>query len=114
MFDDEVFGLYETKRSAPRIPFTSLLEYGLLLPGQVLYFNKDQAKSVTVLADGSLRAPDGIRGSIHKIGAHVGHLPACNGWEHWYYESSDGSLMVIDSLREAVRKKQDANGSDTL
>lgn len=114
MFDDEIFGRYETKRSAPRIPFASLIEYGLLLPGQKLYFNKDQANSATVLADGSLRTSDGVRGSIHKIGAYVGNLPACNGWEHWYYETPDGRLMVIDSLRDEVRHRQGANGSDTL
>lgn len=114
MFDDEVYGLYETKRSAPRIPFAALIEYGLLLPGQKLYFNKDKVRSATVLADGSLRSPDGTRGSIHKIGAYIGNLPACNGWEHWYYETSDGSLMTIDLLREKVRQKRDTNGSDTL
>jgi DNA modification methylase len=114
MFDDEVLGRYETKRSAPRIPFASLIEYGLLLPGQKLYFNKNKAISATVLADGSLRALDGMRGSIHKIGAYVGQLPACNGWEHWYFEASSGSLIAIDSLRDEVRQRREANGSDPL
>ncbi len=114
MFDNEVYGLYETKRSAPRIPFGTLLELGLLMPGQSLYFNRSRDKSVTVLADGSLRARDGTRGSIHKIGAYIGNLPACNGWEHWYYETQDGELVVIDSLRDEVRKLRGGNGSGTV
>jgi DNA modification methylase len=108
--DDEVYGRYETKRSAPRIPFTALLENSLLVPGQTLYFNRNRDKTATVLADGSLRTSDGERGSIHKIGAHVGSLPACNGWEHWYYETEDGELAVVDTLREKVRKMQGING----
>ncbi len=102
--DDEVFGKFATRRSLPRLPFASLIERGLLLPGQVVYFNRDKNKPATILADGSLRGADGSRGSIHKIGAAVANLPACNGWEHWYYEDDDGELVVIDALREAVRK----------
>lgn len=101
--DDEVYGKIETKRSAPRIPFSALLENGLLLPGQTLYFNKHRDKAATVLADGSLRTSDGVRGSIHKIGACVGDLPACNGWEQWYCETERGELLVIDTLREKLR-----------
>ncbi len=114
LFDTEVYGLYETRRSAPRIPFASLIENSLLLPGQKLYFNRDREKFATVLADGSLRAHDNVHGSIHKIGAHVGQLPACNGWEHWYFEAPDGSLAVIDLLREQARRRQGANGSASL
>jgi modification methylase len=110
--DDEVYGKIETKRSAPRIPFTALLENGLLLPGQTLYFNHHREKTATVLADGSLRTPDGERGSIHKIGAYIGNLPACNGWEHWFYETEQGELMVVDALREKIRKMQGKNGSE--
>jgi site-specific DNA-methyltransferase (adenine-specific) len=110
--NDEVLGRFETKRSAPRIAFATLLETGLLLPGQSLYFNRQRDHMATVLADGSLRTADGERGSIHKIGAHVGNLPACNGWEHWYYEMEQGELQVVDVLREKVRKAQQANGSE--
>ena len=48
-------------------------------------------------------AADGTRGSIHRVGAHVGNLPACNGWEHWHYEDEAGQLAPIDGLRERVR-----------
>lgn len=105
LFDDEVYGLAETRRSAPRLPFSALLEHGLLLPGQTLFFNKRPDKTAIVLADGSLRLPDGTKGSIHKIGAAAGGLPACNGWEHWYYENEQHELIVVNALREQIRKE---------
>ena len=109
---DEIYGNYETKRSAPRIPFAALLENGLLLPGQSLFFNRQRDKTAVALADGSLRASDGKIGSLHKIGAYVGNLPACNGWEHWYYETEQGDLVVVDILREKLRKMQRKDGSE--
>jgi DNA modification methylase len=109
--DPEMYGLLETKRSAPRLPFTSLLENGLLLPGQQLFFNRQRDKSASVLADGSLRLENVERGSIHKMGAVVGSLPACNGWDHWYYETEDGGLDKIDNLRERIRNAQKVNGT---
>jgi len=102
---EEVWGKYETKRSAPRLAFSVLLENMLLLPGQKLYFRRQRDKGATILADGSLQLPSGERGSIHKMGALVGSLPACNGWEHWYYEDEQGQLVVIDALREKVRRE---------
>lgn len=105
-FDAEVYGQYETRRSVPRLPFGVLLERGYLVPGQTLYFDRQREKTATVLADGSLRAADGHRGSIHKLGAIMGQQPACNGWEHWYYETQAGELAVIDELRQAARKTQ--------
>ena len=103
--DDEINGKYETKRTARRIAFAALLESGLLLPGQPLFFNKQRDKVATILADGSLRLSNGERGSIHKIGARIGNLPACNGWEHWYYEAENSELVVIDTLREQIRHR---------
>lgn len=102
--DDTIYGKLQTRRTAPRIPFAALLENGLLTPGQTLYFKKQRDKTAVILADGSLQTPDGKRGSIHKIGAAVGNLPACNGWEHWYYDDGQGELIVIDALREKIRQ----------
>lgn len=101
----DVLGKLETKRSAPRVPFAALLEVGLLLPGQTLYFNRQKDKPAIVLADGSLRTPDGQRGSIHKIGALVGNMSACNGWDYWYYEAESGELVVVDALREKFKSR---------
>ncbi|PJF30367.1 MAG: DNA methyltransferase [Candidatus Thermofonsia Clade 1 bacterium] len=106
--DSEVLGHFETKRSAPRIPFGALLESGLLLPGQILYLDAQRDKFATVLADGSLRAPNGERGSIHQIGALIAGQSACNGWENWYFEAEDGQLQPIDVLRKQLRAAQRA------
>jgi modification methylase len=105
LLPEAVWGKYETKRSAPRVAFSALLENGLLLPGQKLYFRKQRDKFATIVADGSLQLDTGERGSIHKIGAQVGNLPACNGWENWYFENEENELEVIDSLREKIRRE---------
>lgn len=105
LLDDAVFGRFETKRTAPRVAFSALLENGLLLPGQPLFFNRRMDTPATVLADGSLRIADGTRGSIHKMGALAGNLPACNGWEHWYYQNDEGEFIVVDTLREQIRRE---------
>jgi len=109
LWDDDaaIYGQFETKRSAPRIAFAALLENGLLVPGQTLFFNAQRDKTAVVLADGSLRLNDGERagerGSIHKMGAAIGDLPACNGWEHWYFEDETGVLRPLDILRQMLR-----------
>ena len=41
-------------------------------------------------------------GSIHKIGALVQGLPACNGWTFWHIERT-GRLVPIDDLRADIR-----------
>ena len=105
MIDEEVYGKFETKRSAPRVAFSALLENGLLLPGQTLFFDQQRDKIATVLADGSLRLPNGERGSIHKAGVVTGNMSACNGWEHWYYETTTGDFQVIDTLRAQIRER---------
>ena len=43
-----------------------------------------------------------MRGSIHKVGAMVQGLPACNGWTFWCFEAG-GHLAPIDLLRQRVR-----------
>lgn len=101
--DAEVLGKVSTKRDAPRLPFAALLESGLLLPGQTLYLDRRRDLAATVLADGTLRASDGTRGSIHRLGASLRGQPACNGWEHWCYEDEAGALRVIDELRAQLR-----------
>jgi modification methylase len=106
LFEESVYS-FETKRSAPRIPFTALLENGLLQPGQLLYFNRT-GPAAKILSDGSLLV-EGFKGSIHSAGAKVAGLPACNGWEHWYYlNSTTNQLEVIDNLREIIRSQHEA------
>ncbi len=41
-------------------------------------------------------------GSIHKVGALVQGLPACNGWTFWHAERG-GKLVCIDDFRTKMR-----------
>jgi modification methylase len=88
------------KREEKRVPFGTLVERGLLQPGDVLY---DQRRRWTakVRADGTLIAAD-TRGSIHKVAAEVQGAPACNGWEFWWV-TIKGQPVPIDLLRQQVR-----------
>lgn len=95
----EVLGKIITQAGRPRIRFSSLLENGLLRPGQALYFEGQPEKVAHILADGSLWAPGYERGSIHQLGARMAGQASCNGWQVWYYEASEGELRAIDSLR---------------
>jgi modification methylase len=90
------------KRAEPRVAFASLLEAGLVRPGTVLYDSRRRF-AASVRADGTLSA-DSRAGSIHRLGAIVQGLDACNGWTFWHYEEK-GSLKPIDELRAVVRQR---------
>ncbi len=102
--------LTPAKREEPRIPFGAVLERGLLKPGDRL-FDQRRRHLAQVKADATLIASSrngDYRGSIHKVGAEVQGLPACNGWTFWYYEHK-GQLAPIDLLRQRIRAEQSAN-----
>jgi modification methylase len=88
------------KRAEPRVAFVSLLDTGLLTPGATLH---DARKRWTakVRADGTVAIGE-VAGSIHKMGAQVQGLDACNGWTFWHYERN-GGLTPIDELRRIAR-----------
>jgi modification methylase len=88
------------KRAEPRVAFVSLLDTGLMQPGATLYDSKKRW-AAKVRADGTVAIGDSA-GSIHKIGAEVQGLDACNGWTFWHYERS-GGLTPIDELRRIAR-----------
>lgn len=94
------------KRQEPRVAFASLLEAGLLQPGSILRDAKGRYEAI-VGADGTLRVGPAA-GSIHKMGALVQGLPACNGWTFWHYQTASGSWELIDSLRETIRSQMAA------
>jgi DNA modification methylase len=102
--DKQTLGSFPNKRNEPRVPFATLLEQGLLIPGQHLFLDKDRNKKVTVLANGYLRTSDGSIGSIHKIGSLLSQTAECNGWLRWFFEK-DEQLLAIDTLREEFRQK---------
>jgi modification methylase len=85
-----------TKREAPRVPFGSFVERGVI-PAGTRVFDRHRRVSAVVAADGSLVAGD-HRGSIHKVGAAVQNAPSCNGWTFWHFERG-GALVPLDALR---------------
>jgi modification methylase len=88
------------KRAEPRIPFLSLIESGHILAGETLSCAAGR-RSALVRADGTVKAGPAV-GSIHKIGALVQGLPACNGWTFWHVERS-GERVVLDTIRSEIR-----------
>ena len=104
-FDEPAFDVRDKKRLQPRVPFSSLLENGLLKPGQVLFFRRDRANRARVKPDGNLvLALDGFEGSIHQAGKHLVGGSPCNGWDHWYF-AENGELFPIDDLRQIARAR---------
>ena len=85
-----------SKRDAPRVPFGSLVERGLVPPGTHL-MDRQRRVMATVAADGTVISGD-ARGSIHQVGAAVQHAPSCNGWTFWHIER-EGALVPLDRLR---------------
>src|SRR6201999_4084177 len=69
---------FMTAREAPRVPFSALLERGLISAGATLVDAKKKHKAL-VRADGAVSLGEQV-GSIHKIGALAQGLDACNGW----------------------------------
>jgi modification methylase len=97
---------YSTRnpRLTLRVPFGSLLENGLLKPGQRLYFGPSGDLSARILADSSLEY-NHQRGSIHKI-ARLIEPGSGNGWTQWFYIDEETQQRVcIDKLRQLFREK---------
>jgi modification methylase len=91
---------FMTAREAPRVPFSALVERGLVIPGQEL-FDAKRRHAALIRADGALAYGINV-GSIHRIGALAQGLEACNGWTFWHTETAKG-LAPIDTLRAKVR-----------
>jgi modification methylase len=91
---------FMTAREAPRVPFSALIERGLVVPGARLVDAKRKVKAL-VRADGAVSLGDTV-GSIHRIGALAQGLEACNGWAFWHLETAKG-LVSIDALRAEIR-----------
>jgi modification methylase len=91
---------FMTAREAPRVPFSALIERGMILPGALMCDAKRKVKAL-VRADGAIALGEKV-GSIHRIGALAQGLDACNGWTFWHLETPTG-LVCIDALRAQVR-----------
>jgi modification methylase len=91
---------FMTAREAPRVPFSALVERGLVSAGSNLVDARKRHRAL-VRADGAISLGDHV-GSIHRIGALAQGLEACNGWTFWHVETPKG-LTLIDELRARVR-----------
>ena len=96
---------FMTAREAPRVPFSALLERGLVSAGAQLVDAKRRHKAL-VRADGAVALGETV-GSIHRIGALAQGLEACNGWAFWHVETEKG-LVSIDALRAEIRAEMAA------
>jgi len=97
---EEVVATAPTRRSEPRVAFSSVVEAGLARAGEKLT-DAGRRWSAVIRADGALALGPAV-GSIHKIGALAQGLPACNGWTFWHVERA-GGLTPIDELRASMR-----------
>jgi len=107
--EDDIFVTPNPKKKR-RLPFGMLLEYGLLNPGQRLYFASQPDQTAQVQADGALIYA-GQRGSIHQVARHIRQAP-CNGWELWFYRDGD-ALRPINELRQQLYELLSVDGSNS-
>ena len=84
------------------------METGYLKPGTILTDSKKRW-SAKVRIDGSLECGEETA-SIHRLGAKVQGLDACNGWTFWHFKSGK-KLCPIDDLRKAYRSEVLAAGA---
>ena len=96
----EALQVSTSKRAEPRVPFGTLVERGMLRPGEDLWSSNGRHK-VKVRADGTLIGHD-VKGSIHQVGAALEGAPSCNGWTYWCFKR-DGKTVPIDLLRQQIR-----------
>jgi modification methylase len=92
---------FMTARDAPRVAFASLIERGMIKPGETLFDAKRKVAAL-VRADGALQIGSQV-GSIHRTGALAQGLEACNGWAYWHVERRN-KLTSIDEFRAEVRE----------
>jgi modification methylase len=98
--DDRASMAAPAKRTEPRVAFLSVVEAGLIAPGETLSDEKVRHRAI-VRADGTLALGQRV-GSIHKLGALAQGIPACNGWTFWH-ASRKGVLVPIDAMRSEYR-----------
>jgi modification methylase len=97
---EEAVAAAPSRRSEPRVAFASVVEAGLVRPGETLT-DPGRRHRALVRADGALSLGPAV-GSIHKIGALAQGLPACNGWTFWHIDRG-GALTPIDDMRASMR-----------
>jgi hypothetical protein len=98
-------------RQRIRLPFGTLLEYGYLRPGDVLYLGKDSDRSAVITRQGKLLL-DGQTGSIHGLASDLQGRQS-NGWTDWFYSApEDGQRYPIDRLRQKLLTIQESKSDE--
>ena len=95
--DESALKTMQSKRTAPKVAFGTLVETGWIDAGAALCDRK-RRHAATVRADGSLES-GAHTGSIHGVGAAIQGAPSCNGWTFWHIER-DGELKPLDAIRQ--------------
>jgi site-specific DNA-methyltransferase (adenine-specific) len=96
-------------RQQKRIPFGSLLEAGIVQPGQSLYFITNDIQA-TIHSDGHIQCGE-LNGSIHGVAKSLSEGAPANGWACWLIEDENGNRIPLNSLREIIRKQNEAGNN---
>jgi len=96
----DLIGTPPNKPAERRIPFSMILEVGLITPGETLV-DQHRHYAATVMPGGALSFGSVIA-SIHKAGALAQGLQSCNGWTFWHYQWQK-ELRPIDELRKTAK-----------
>ena len=91
------------RRGGPRVPFGALLEAGLLQPGQILTFVKDESITAVILANGQIQS-NAMTGSIHSIAKSLLDGVPVNGWDMWLFKEN-GHKVAINDLRQKIQSQ---------
>jgi modification methylase len=94
-------------RQRIRIPFGTLLETGLLQPGQKLFPANNKSVSATVLSNGKLQMGN-LLGTIHTLAKTLSEDKPINGWEFWLY-AVDENKYPIDNLRQILQTEKESH-----
>jgi modification methylase len=95
--DESALKTMQSKRTAPKVAFGTLVETGWIQPGTEV-FDKKRRHVASIRADGSLMTGD-VTGSIHGVGSAVQGAPSCNGWTFWHLEH-EGEIKPLDAIRQ--------------
>jgi len=89
------------KRDAIKVAFHELISGGVLFTGQTLI--SSHGERVMITKDGQLVHSLYGKASIHVMAARLQHSVSFNGWNYWFVEKRDGTLVSIDTLRQYIR-----------